>query len=272
MSSQRVIEVNGIETRVFDQGHGEVMLLLHGAWGGAEAHWGKVWNELTKQFRVVAPEIPGIMTGQSLQTMAGYTDWLQALVAAMDLGEIWCVGNSLGAAIGLSLATRDHQGCKGLVMVNGGWRADDDPVARLLLKIPGGRRLLRSMVRYNAFSPGTLQRAFAFPAQAHPQIVKTFQTADPPQLDTMFELFVSGDFSKGTPDVPTLVLWGKEDHMIGVSVAKAKAQAASIPGSHLVLIDEAGHLPQWEQPKAFMAALLSFVKQQRLLSKTPTAA
>ncbi len=57
--------------------------------------------------------------------------------------------------------------------------------------------------------------------------------------------------------VPTLLVWGANDGI--VTPDYGHAYCGMIPGATLTVIDEAGHLPQIEQPDAFMAALAGFL-------------
>src|SRR5215471_13049730 len=53
--------------------------------------------------------------------------------------------------------------------------------------------------------------------------------------------------------VPTLILVGDQDQY--TPVADARLMHERIPGSELVVIEDAGHMPNLEQPAAFNAAL-----------------
>jgi len=57
--------------------------------------------------------------------------------------------------------------------------------------------------------------------------------------------------------VPTLIVWGAEDRLIPAS--GAPRVQANIAGSRLVVIPDAGHLPQREQPEAFASTVAKFV-------------
>lgn len=60
-------------------------------------------------------------------------------------------------------------------------------------------------------------------------------------------------------DVPALVLHGAEDALIPVS--EAELLAGSLPDAELVIIPEAGHLPNLEQPDAFNDAVRLFLER-----------
>ena len=63
----------------------------------------------------------------------------------------------------------------------------------------------------------------------------------------------------GTINIPTLVLWGAEDHLVPGSMAHAYAEA--ILGAKLVLIEQSGHVPSLEQPAKFVEAVDGFLNR-----------
>lgn len=56
--------------------------------------------------------------------------------------------------------------------------------------------------------------------------------------------------------IPVLVAWGEEDGI--VSVGYGRAYAAAFSGGRFLLIPEAGHFPQIEQPAAVLGAIGEF--------------
>jgi pimeloyl-ACP methyl ester carboxylesterase len=59
------------------------------------------------------------------------------------------------------------------------------------------------------------------------------------------------------PSAPTLILWGAEDRHMPLDHAKGLQR--ELPDNRLVAILRAGHLPQLEQPSAFVTALREFL-------------
>jgi len=57
--------------------------------------------------------------------------------------------------------------------------------------------------------------------------------------------------------MPTLVLWGKQDRILGTK--DAARLTAAIPNASLQWIDDSGHVPHLEQPEAVAERILSFV-------------
>ena len=57
--------------------------------------------------------------------------------------------------------------------------------------------------------------------------------------------------------MPTLILWGRKDSWIPVS--QAYVLEKTIPGSNLVIFDQAGHVPMEEIPTESVAEYLAFL-------------
>jgi pimeloyl-ACP methyl ester carboxylesterase len=60
-------------------------------------------------------------------------------------------------------------------------------------------------------------------------------------------------------NVPTLVLWGTADRVVGPDYGRA--YAAAIPGAQFAIIEGAGHFPHLEQPAAFAKQVESFLEE-----------
>jgi len=56
---------------------------------------------------------------------------------------------------------------------------------------------------------------------------------------------------------PTLLIWGRDDRFLPLSAGEALHQ--TIPGSHLIVIPDAGHLPMWERPDATNRLITDFL-------------
>jgi pimeloyl-ACP methyl ester carboxylesterase len=56
---------------------------------------------------------------------------------------------------------------------------------------------------------------------------------------------------------PTLVIWGRDDKL--QPVENGRHIAAQIPGARTEIIDDCGHIPSVEQPRAFLTALGAFL-------------
>jgi pimeloyl-ACP methyl ester carboxylesterase len=58
---------------------------------------------------------------------------------------------------------------------------------------------------------------------------------------------------------PVLVVWGRQDANVPFEFSESLLQA--VPRAQLVAVDQAGHLPQWEQPAVVHPALIEFLRR-----------
>jgi 2-hydroxy-6-oxonona-2,4-dienedioate hydrolase len=152
------------------------------------------------------------------------------------------------------------------VLVNGGPLELPAP-ARRLVGLPPFAQLLRALFRWSSYSPKTLTRAFADPSRAPAALVGALagRHGDPPGLELLGQLLRAEEPQRPLPRRPTLLLWGIEDRLPGVSVKAATRLQCRIPDAELVLVPDAGHMPQVEQPGRFIEALCRFVEERRHL-------
>ena len=59
---------------------------------------------------------------------------------------------------------------------------------------------------------------------------------------------------------PTLVVWGRQDAIIPVSVSERWARA--IPGATARVLDRCGHVPEMERPEEFVQTVRQFLLPQ----------
>jgi 2-hydroxymuconate-semialdehyde hydrolase len=106
------VPVRGTNVACFRAGSGPVppLVLLHG--GGldsARTAWAPLWHDLVVGGPVLAPDLPGFgatALGDTSPTIAGYRDWLLALLDALAVDRCVLVGLSLGGAVAAQGRTR----------------------------------------------------------------------------------------------------------------------------------------------------------------------
>lgn len=261
MISLRELIVGGRPARVYVGGEGTPVLLLHGAWGGAEMHWSTVWGQLAERHTVIAPDLPGLAASTPAGPRAadGFVAWLEEMLGALGTGPAFFVGNSFGALVASRLAARAPARCLGLCFVNGLPVGGLPWLVRSVLGLPGFRHALRALWRRGAFHPSTLPRAFVDPSLAPAELCAVLQSPSSAQPDLLVDVILGG----GPPVPPwpgrALVIWGEGDGTFGSRIGDARRYLRRIPGLRLVPIPRAGHLPQVERPEEFVTALTDFI-------------
>ena len=248
--------VQGQPARVFCGGSGSPLLLVHGGWGGAHFHWSSVWEQLARSHLVVAPDLPGLgaVDQPARPSVAAYAEWLAELLDVLGVARAWAVGNSFGASVAWSLASRIPERCAGLTLVNG-FRMPKTPAP---LRVAGRTRfahaVMESALHRFVYTPAALPRAFADVTLVPPELHHIMATEWSMIVPRYVDLLIAGDGSPN-PQVTPHLLWGMADRLPGTTRTALERLQRSLPEAELSAIARAGHFPQIEAPQAFVAAL-----------------
>jgi len=250
------LQVQGRTARVFSGGSGEPLLLVHGGWGGAHFHWSPVWDALARSRRVIAPDLPGLgaVDQLALPTVRAYAEWLRDVLDVLGAARAWMLGNSLGASVAWSLASRAPERCSGLVLVNGFAMPKTPAPLRVAGKTRFAHAVMEGLLRRFIYTPASLSRAFAdvghVPAELRHIMAAEWRQIVPPYAN----LLIAGDGSP-RPNVALHLLWGMDDRLPGSTRTALERLQRSLGDAKLSAIEHAGHFPQIEAPEAFVAAL-----------------
>ena len=245
----------GMTAQVWQGGSSSPVLLLHGAWAGARAHWSPVWEMLAERHSVIAPELPGFFegSGERKPTYADYADWVAEVIDVLQCGPVAVIGNSFGACIAWYLALRHGAQCRALVLVNGG---PPEPLPRALRWLLANSMLLQGLARRHlqkkVFSTEALATGFADPARAPDAVRYGLGAPDAGLIAHLLRVYLRSGVPAAQPAQPTLVVWGAQDRLPESDVNAGRKLHERLPGSHFEVIEQAGHLPQVEQPQAFL--------------------
>jgi len=237
-------------------GSGVPVVLLHAATGSAEMWQYNTTGLARAGYRAIAYDRRGWgrtridpTTGEHPGTAA---DDLDALVAHLRLDPFHLVGTASGGTVAYEYALTRPVRLRSLVVVGTGGGGLGDPeleARRARAQLPNFRewpvqfRELGSA--YMAADPEGVERWLEIIARSRQKGVRS----QPPRA----QLSVAG---LRTIAVPTLVVAGGADLVNPPWVMRVQAEL--IPGAELLLMPEAGHSPNWEEPEAFNAALIEF--------------
>jgi pimeloyl-ACP methyl ester carboxylesterase len=263
---------NGVNTRTLSVGgSGIPFVLLHGFADSADT-WRGLMSELESVGRrAVAVDLPGfgnadaIAADAMLPTLDPFVD---AVVTAF--GSVVLVGNSLGACVSVRAAARGSADIRAVVAV-------DEPIlaSHRLSRLARGRRDVVGMIAAGNLVPKRLyrqavRRAFAGAlygdvGMADPAVISRFasQVSDVPSARRLlsrargFAIETAGGYDTANLTCPLLVVHGGKDRIIPVQASVRLHN--SVPGSTLVVIPNAGHCPQLDDPAALTRHILRYV-------------
>jgi pimeloyl-ACP methyl ester carboxylesterase len=236
---RHTVEVDGRSVDYRALGSGEPVVLVHGL-SGSWRWWETTARALADRFRVLLPDLPGHGGRPAFRApaFAGAPEWLAAWLAGVGVRETHLVGHSLGGFVCARLAARRPELVRRLVLVSPAGVPE-----RSLLGSVGP--LVGSVA---SMSPAFLRRLVADAARAGPV---TLLRAARDLLDD--------DLRDELPRVraTTLVVWGGRDAL--VPVRHARIFRSLIPDARLLVLRDAWHVPQVEQPEPFSRAVAEFL-------------
>jgi len=271
--TQRFVDVGGVSTRILEAGDGPPLILLHGTGGHAEAYLRNL-AALSRRFHVIAYDMVGHGFSDKPDhpyTLDVYADQLGGLLDALGLERAHISGESLGGWVAA-------------------WFADEHPerVDRLILTTPGNivgkpetmRTIRESTMRaVTEASPETVRvrlewlfapetrhlvseelvdvRLAIYSLPGAEQAMRNVLVLQEPDVRAVF-----GWAESWTSRIraPTLIIWTSDDPT--GTYDEGELLASWIPGSTLVLLEGAGHWPQWEIPETFDRLHFEFLLDQ----------
>lgn len=261
-----VLEHRMMSVRLEDVGEGPPVVLLH-AFPFDRAMWAPQLGPLSAAgFRVIAPDLPefGETTpGSEVFTIERGADVVADLLEGLGVGRAVVGGLSMGGYVALAFARRHPGRLAGLILADTKAAADDADARanrdRLIADVKGaGPTAVVEALFPKLFAPATRDRDPGVLEKAR-EIVLRQRPAG--VIAGLYALRDRPDATAGLAAVavPTLVLVGEHDAV--TPPLAAAAIAGSVPGAELVHIPDAGHLSNLENPDAFNAAVIAFLKR-----------
>jgi pimeloyl-ACP methyl ester carboxylesterase len=257
------IEAGGHRLTYERKGAGPPVLLLHG-YVGDRRTWRRQIDALCDEFTMVAWDAPGFGgSSDPPETfrLRDFADSLAAFVEMLDLGRPHVVGLSFGAGLALELYRRHPSLPATLVLASGyaGWAGSLPPEVV--------EQRLRQALRLAELQPEQLVAELLptlLPESAPRELVDWFATImsdfHPAGLRAASRSMADADLRDVLPRiaVPTLLVYGNRDVRAPLDVAEDLH--AAIPGSHLAVLEDAGHLCNLEADVKFNGELRAFLR------------
>ena len=246
-------------------GDGPPLLFFHPLAGLA---WQPLLGRLAQRHTVYAPEHPGTSPGDPQAIREVQTYWELLLIYTELAGQLGlerpvAIGQSFGGMVAADLAASFPRLFSALVLLSplGLWR-DDAPIP--LMEMVSGPP--SDVPKYLYAHPGSdaAQAAQALPGDPAQQAKAIAQATWNVGCTTKFAWPIA-DHGLGRRlhrvQVPTLIVWGREDALVPVGYAKEFGRR--IAGSRVEVLDDCGHVVQADQPERSWTAISRFLAGER---------
>ena len=269
--------VEGVKLAYRDEGHGPVVVFVHGT-PSSSAEFAGVFARLRTSFRCVAIDHLGF--GESDKPAAAdysigaHRARLQAVLARLGVGDYHLVAHDFGGPIALPLAAEHPERLLSLTLINTWcWPLEETEPAlrwqRPLLR----SAFMRFLYRHLNFSARVLVKAAwgtyrPLTRAQHARYQDAFQTAAEREGTVAFlQALVDGHESASwstdriaqLATVPVLLLWGSGDRL--VTTKTLQRWRDMFPGARVVALGGVGHFVADEAPELVADALLRFWRE-----------
>lgn len=266
---------DGVPIHYVDEGEGPIVLMLHGnpAWSFL---YRKMIVRLRGEFRCVAPDLPGFGLSPAPRgyrfSPEEHVERIVEFVARLDLREVWVFGQDWGGPIGFGLATHDPARIAGFLIGNTfAWplRSPGPLLFSLTMGWFPGPLLawaFNGVVQFfftrGVTNPGLSAREWQMylapfaarrrrrPTYVFPRFLRR-KTAFLGELEARLSVL---------RDKPALFLWAQRDFAFKTDAYQRLKRHFSRQDT--VLLDQAGHFLQEDQPDEICNAIRSFVTAQ----------
>jgi pimeloyl-ACP methyl ester carboxylesterase len=268
-------EIDGRIVNVVDTGAqdttGPPLLFIHGL-SGLWQNWLLNLPAFMGAHRCIAPDLPGFGASEMPRekiSIRGYARTIDRLCDRLGVQDPIVVGNSMGGFVAAELALSFPTRVDRLVLVSSAGLSIEyqrrQPLlfgARLLTAVSARAGALASepVVRRRRLRRLFLQGVVRYPERLSPALTwELVQGAEKPGFVPALEALMDYSFRDrlGGIEVPTLIVWGRNDLLVPVGDAERFERLIG-DNARSVIFEDTGHVSMIERPGRFNELLAQF--------------
>lgn len=256
--------INDIQMAYTDAGAGDPVVLIHG-YPFNRTLWNEQVEALSSSYRVIAPDLRGFGETDSSQapaTMNRMAQDVAELMDHLDIPRAVIGGLSMGGYVALAFYKQFASRVRALILADTRAQADTAEAKQTRAQhaekaLSEGMAGIADAMLPKLLTPETVSKHPDIVKRVRDMMLKTKPEGAAAALHGMAERDDHTSFLSQISS-PTLILVGAEDAL--TPVADSEKMHANITGSHLVVLENAGHVSNLERTEQFNKALLDFLE------------
>lgn len=272
----QTVELDGHITHYIEAGQGDPLILIHG-FNFDSFTWAKNLDALAQRHKVYALDLWGF--GYSTRELLdfGYPLFAKQLKLFMDtlnIEKATLVGHSMGGGTAAYFALNNPDRVQNLILVDATGVTNPLPIRGRIFQLPHVAEFMlglkSNMVRRKNITDFWIHRhelltgAYFTSASRFQKIAGTTETLLSVLRRNFFDTLEQELRALSRHDIPTLIIWGEYDKPLPVQRGRTMHQILS--GSRLEIIEEAGHMPNFDQADRFNELVLDFLAEPQASS------
>ncbi len=254
---EKIIFVDGIRCFYLEAGKGQPAIFLHG-WGGSSKSLIKPIENLSRQFLIFSPDLPGFGKTSPPQVpwkVANFSHFIIKFANTLKIKNFFLIGHSFGGRIAIKIAANQPEKIKKLVLCNASGIEPKNLIKKYtfiaIAKFGKILFLIWPLCLFKNFA-----RKFLYKLAREQDYFLTKGT-----MHQTFKRIITEDLSKDLEKitVPTLILWGEKDKQTPPPFGKTMHQL--IKNSQFIVIPKATHGLPFLKPKTFARRISVFFKK-----------
>ena len=266
----------GVKIRFRTSGTVAPVVFIHGV-GGSLDTWRYVTDDLKTNHQLILLDLKGHglsdRPGDAAYALSDHVEIVLGLIRHLGLKDVAIVGHSFGTivAVAAAVAAKDAAApnITGLVIIDGALAAEHVPFFLKLLRVPVLGWLNGKLTTARFRTRLALLRAFYDDSKVTDELVELYSRYQTiPGTEQAMLATARQIVPENLPELrqkiaclefPVLNVWGEQDMV--VKRAGAESVCEILPRCRLVVIPNAGHIPQEETPLQVIPVLREFLDQ-----------
>jgi pimeloyl-ACP methyl ester carboxylesterase len=258
---EEVTRVAGTDLAIIKGGRGKPLLVLHEELG--HPGWLRWHDALAEERSLIIPIQPGMGNSPRIERIMNvhhlglFYGWV---LRELGLAPIDVLGFSFGGWTAAEMASCDSRQFSKMILV-----------APMGIRPPEGELMDVFTVTIGAQLGATVYDREATPeynslyggGERTASRMEAFEDARTETARLAWEPILNNPslsyFLQGVKGLPTQLIWGREDHVVPVSAAKAYQKALCNTEVRLAVFDECGHRPEIEKSAEFIKTVREFL-------------